>query len=100
MGEDSPSEGDVKLRRGSAAATKRPGLVHQCLIVPIGTDPCVWRNILIPASWAFLQAIAASHAEHESTLGWVGAADDPDAFDPAAVVFDNPKKRWKRAFGG
>jgi hypothetical protein len=24
---------------------------------------------------------------------------DPEAFDPAAVKFDDPKKRWKKAFG-
>jgi hypothetical protein len=23
---------------------------------------------------------------------------DPEAFDPAAVKFDDPKKRWKKAF--
>jgi hypothetical protein len=29
---------------------------------------------------------------------WAGGAFDPDAFDPAAVKFDDPKKRWKKAF--
>jgi hypothetical protein len=29
---------------------------------------------------------------------WAGGVYDPDAFDPATVVFDNPRKRWKTAF--
>jgi hypothetical protein len=40
----------------------------------------------------------AEHEEHESTLRWAGGAFDPEAFDPAAVKFDDPKKRWKKAF--
>lgn len=39
------------------------------------------------------------HEEHETLLEWVGGAFDPNAFDPAAVTFDNPKRRWTRAFG-
>ena len=38
------------------------------------------------------------HEEHEDTLTWVGGTYDPKAFDPRAVRFDNPKKRWKLAF--
>ena len=41
-----------------------------------------------------------SHEEHESMLEWLGGPFDPVAFDPAAVRFDNPAKRWKIAFGG
>jgi hypothetical protein len=49
----------------------------------------------------FLQTIAdPSHPEHESTLRWAGGEYDPDAFNPNAVVFDNPRKRWKTAFEG
>ena len=29
---------------------------------------------------------------------WVGGQFDPEAFDPAAVKFDNPRKRWDLAF--
>ncbi len=36
--------------------------------------------------------------EHESMLQWAGGTFDPEAFDPAAVKFDHPKKRWKKAF--
>ena len=47
----------------------------------------------------FLQVIAdPDHEEHESTLRWAGGHFDPEAFDPAAVTFDDPKKRWKKAF--
>ena len=38
------------------------------------------------------------HPEHRSMLEWAGGVYDPDAFDPKAVVFDNPRKRWKKAF--
>lgn len=47
----------------------------------------------------FLRIIAdPKDEEHESTLEWVGGSFDPEEFDPAAVKFDNPKKRWKIAF--
>jgi len=47
----------------------------------------------------FLQIIKdRRHPEHRSMLEWAGGAFDPDAFDPEAVVFDNPRKRWKKAF--
>jgi hypothetical protein len=47
----------------------------------------------------FLQVIAdPGHEEHESTRRWAGGRFDPEAFDPAAVKFDDPKKRWKKAF--
>jgi hypothetical protein len=47
----------------------------------------------------FLQAISdPDHPEHASMLRWSGGAYDPDIFDPEAVVFDDPRKRWKKAF--
>ena len=47
----------------------------------------------------FLKAIAnRSHPEHRSMLDWAGGTYYPDAFDPKAVVFDNPRDRWKKAF--
>jgi len=49
----------------------------------------------------FLAAIGdAAHSEHESSIEWAGDAHDPDAFDPTSVVFDDPLKRWKKAFEG
>lgn len=47
----------------------------------------------------FLEAITdPNHREHHSRLQWAGGEYDPEAFDPSAVVFDDPRKRWKRAF--
>lgn len=36
--------------------------------------------------------------EHESMLEWLDGQYDPQQFVPAKVKFDNPAKRWKRAF--
>jgi hypothetical protein len=53
----------------------------------------------IHGSAEFLHGIAdPDHQEHQSTLRWAGGQFDPEAFDPAAVKFDDPKKRWKKAF--
>jgi hypothetical protein len=47
----------------------------------------------------FLQVIAGPHLEeHRSTLRWAGGQFDPEALNAAAVKFDDPKKRWKKAF--
>lgn len=47
----------------------------------------------------FLEAVAdPKHSEHASMLQWVGGGYDPDVFDPTAVVFEDPRKRWKIAF--
>jgi len=29
---------------------------------------------------------------------WAGEDYDPESFNPEAVRFDNPKKRWENAF--
>ena len=47
----------------------------------------------------FLQIVAdRRHPEHQSMIEWAGGAYDADAFDPRAVVFDDPRKRFKKAF--
>lgn len=47
-----------------------------------------------------LQVIAnPDHEGHASMLEWAGGHFDPHAFDPSAVKFDDPAKRWKKAFG-
>jgi hypothetical protein len=51
-----------------------------------------------PGFFEFVNAIAdPSHDEHDQMLEWVGGAYDPAAFDPATVVFDDPRARWRLA---
>jgi len=38
------------------------------------------------------------HPERKEILEWVGGSYDPNHFDPKKVKFDNPTKRWKKAF--
>ena len=54
-----------------------------------------------PGYAEFLKAISSPrHREHKAMLEWCGGAYDPDAFDAAAVKFDDPARRWKLAFEG
>ena len=47
----------------------------------------------------FLQIVRdPDHPEQEAMLTWAGGAFDPNAFDPASVTFDDPRKRWRTAF--
>jgi len=48
----------------------------------------------------FLRAISnPRHPEHKAMREWSAGRFNAGAFDPGAVVFDDPKKRWKTAFG-
>ena len=38
------------------------------------------------------------HPEYKTMRQWAGGPIQPQAFNPAAVKFDDPKKRWRRAF--
>lgn len=40
-----------------------------------------------------------SHDEHAQMMEWIPRGWMPEAFDPSAVHFSNPKLRWKRSFG-
>ena len=40
-----------------------------------------------------------NHEEYEPMLAWLGNRYDPKIFRKSFVVFDNPKKRFKNAFG-
>jgi hypothetical protein len=53
-----------------------------------------------PHGYARLLAILRNpqHEEYMETVAWLGGPFDPAAFDPAAVRFDNPAKRWRIAF--
>jgi hypothetical protein len=39
-----------------------------------------------------------THEEHENMVEWVGGKYDPATFSPKKVRFDDPKKRWRKAF--
>ncbi|MDA2930280.1 plasmid pRiA4b ORF-3 family protein [Acidobacteria bacterium AH-259-O06] len=41
-----------------------------------------------------------SHEEHKSTKTRAGASFDSEKFDPTKVQFDDPEKRWEKAFSG
>ena len=48
----------------------------------------------------FLEIIMnPSHERHEEMFTWVGGKFEPERFDMGKVCFDDPKKRWKQAFG-
>jgi hypothetical protein len=47
----------------------------------------------------FLAAMAdPDHKQHKQMLEWAGGDFDPEAFDPAAMTFDDPQRRWRKAF--
>lgn len=49
--------------------------------------------------YRFLEAIAdPTHEQHDELVAWIGGSYDPDDFDPARVVFDDPHERWLKAF--
>ena len=44
--------------------------------------------------------ISGGHFNPAVSVGlWAGGRFAPEAFDPATVKFDDPKKRWQKAFG-
>lgn len=48
----------------------------------------------------FLEAMKnPNHERHEELLEWIGGEFDPEHFDVEEVVFDDPDKRRKMAFG-
>jgi hypothetical protein len=53
-----------------------------------------------PPGYADLLSTLAdrAHAEHADVVAWLGGPFDPEAFDPATVRFDNPRRRWRKAF--
>ncbi|MEX2272798.1 MAG: DUF6429 family protein [Vicinamibacterales bacterium] len=40
------------------------------------------------------------HPRHKELREWFGGPFDPDAFAPATVMFDDPRRRWEAAFSG
>lgn len=54
----------------------------------------------VPGYEDFLEIIKdPGHGEYERMLQWVGGEFDPEYFDPREVVFDDPEKRRRTAFG-
>jgi hypothetical protein len=52
-----------------------------------------------PGYERFLEIIGnPKHPKLDKMLEWVGGAFDPDAFDPKAVKFDDPRESWRLAF--
>lgn len=53
--------------------------------------------------WGYYNLLEAvsnkKHPEHEDATEWLGENFDPLEFDPAEVVFDDPKIRWKQIQG-
>ena len=48
----------------------------------------------------FLTAISdPNHEQHAEMLEWVGGTFDPDDFDPAEVVFEEPRERLRYSIG-
>ncbi len=53
----------------------------------------------VPGYGRFAEAMLdPNHEEYESYITWVGEGFQFERFDPKAVVFDDPQKRWKNAF--
>ncbi len=65
-----------------------------------GARACPPEDCGGPHGYARLLATLADpgDAEHADMVAWLGGPFDPEAFDPAAVRFDNPRRRWRTAF--
>jgi hypothetical protein len=87
---------DVRFEAVGArlARTKYP----RCLA---GARACPPEDCGGPHGYADLLTTIAHprHPEYASTLQWLGGSFDPEKFDPRAVRFDDPRKRWRVAFG-
>jgi hypothetical protein len=53
----------------------------------------------VPGYYNVLETLAKpKHPDHRDMRTWVGKDYDPERFNPEAVRFDNPHKRWEYAF--
>jgi len=53
----------------------------------------------VPGFYRLLNVLAdPREEEYEDMLRWIGGDYDPSYFDPSAVKFDSPRKRWDYAF--
>jgi Plasmid pRiA4b ORF-3-like protein len=76
------------------AGTKYP----RCLA---GERACPPEDCGGPPGYERLLGILSNPAdeEYDEMSNWVGGPFDAQAFDPERVRFDNPKVRWRKAFG-
>ncbi len=82
-----------------AVGTRHSGTKYpRCLD---GSRACPPEDCGGPPGYADLLSVIRnpSHPDYASTLRWLGGSHDPERFDPQAVRFDDPRKRWRRAFG-
>jgi hypothetical protein len=52
-------------------------------------EPRIWRRIEVPASYSFWDL----HVAIQDAMGWLD-------YHLHVFRFDNPKARWRKAFGG
>ncbi len=53
----------------------------------------------VPGYQSLLEALLdPKHPEHQTLSDWIPAGWGPEVFRPEDVRFDNPTRRWKRAF--
>jgi len=53
----------------------------------------------VPGYEHLLEVISdPGHEEYQEMITWLGGKYDPEEFAPDEVKFDDPKKRWDRAF--
>lgn len=65
-----------------------------------GGRACPTEDCGGPPGYADLLATLADpgHREYADMVEWAGGPVDPEAFNPATVRFDNPRRRWRTAF--
>jgi hypothetical protein len=77
----------------------RPGIRYPVCVA--GRRRCPPEDCGGPWGYGHILEVLADpqHEEHAGLLGWVGGRYDAEEFDPAAVVFDDPKQRLEFMLG-
>jgi hypothetical protein len=76
----------------------RPGVSYPLCLA--GRRRCPPEDCGGPSGYDHLLEVLADpeHEQHAELLEWVGGRYDAEAFEPSAVVFDDPKRRLEFAF--